>query len=405
MIGRRLSDRGGLSPVVVRELRAALPAVAERTVDAVTTEVAEYSRAVFGTEMGGTIQRAVELALATFLGIATKEGGDAVAPLGPALEVAYSLGRGEARSGRTMEALLAAYRVGARAAWEEISALLVDRGVDAGTVARFAQQVFSYIDELSGASAAGHRDELATSGRVREQLLERLATGMLAGEPREQLMTRAERAAWPIPETITAVVLRSAHVAHVVQLLDAHTLRLAGDVAPGLPSDDLTVLLVPDAHRSRAALLGILAGRSAIVGPTRTWSEADVSYRRVLRAIETLPAADEPIDTEAHLVALLLSADKEALRDVRARALMPLDDARPAVAERLTETLRSWLLHQGRRDDVAAELNIHAQTVRYRMTQVREIFGDRLTDPASALELIVALALPEGGAVPTSPDA
>ena len=67
---------------------------------------------------------------------------------------------------------------------------------------------------------------------------------------------------------------------------------------------------------------------------------------------------------------------------------------RPSVADRLAETLRSWLLHQGQRDAVAAELFIHAQTVRYRMTQIRELFGDRLNDPRAILELVVALSVP-----------
>jgi DNA-binding PucR family transcriptional regulator len=102
----------------------------------------------------------------------------------------------------------------------------------------------------------------------------------------------------------------------------------------------------------------------------------------------------EPLDTEVHLVALVLGADTDALHDLRARALAPLSELRPATAKRLAETLRSWLLNQGRRDDVAADLHVHAQTVRYRMTQVRELFGDRLTDPVATTELIVALAAP-----------
>ena len=58
-------------------------------------------------------------------------------------------------------------------------------------------------------------------------------------------------------------------------------------------------------------------------------------------------------------------------------------DLRPSTAEKLTETLRSWLLHQGRRDAVAAELFVHPQTVRYRVGQLRELYGDRLEDPPS----------------------
>jgi DNA-binding PucR family transcriptional regulator len=74
--------------------------------------------------------------------------------------------------------------------------------------------------------------------------------------------------------------------------------------------------------------------------------------------------------------------------------LAPLDAVRPATAERLAQTLRSWLLHQGRRDDVAADLFVHAQTVRYRMGQIRELFGDRLDDPRAVLELVIALSDP-----------
>jgi DNA-binding PucR family transcriptional regulator len=52
------------------------------------------------------------------------------------------------------------------------------------------------------------------------------------------------------------------------------------------------------------------------------------------------------------------------------------------------------LLHQGRRNAVAADLVVHPQTVRYRLNQLRERYGSRLDDPAEVLELTVALALP-----------
>ena len=109
------------------------------------------------------------------------------------------------------------------------------------------------------------------------------------------------------------------------------------------------------------------------------------------------PVTDEddktaaPVDTEDHLVDVVLGADPDALADLRARVLAPLSELRPATAQRLGETLRSWLLHQGRRDDVAADLHVHAQTVRYRMGQLRDLYGDRLDDPQVVLELLLAL--------------
>src|SRR4051812_36601602 len=136
---------------VVEALRAQLPEVARHTVGAVTAEVPEYAGA-FAGEMGATIQEAVQMALAGFLRLAAQPGDSA--PLGPARDGAYALGRGEARGGRTADALLTAYRVGARVAWREMSATAVDRGLPAATGGQFAGLVFAFIDQLSSPSPA-----------------------------------------------------------------------------------------------------------------------------------------------------------------------------------------------------------------------------------------------------------
>lgn len=362
---------------VAEALKAMLPEVAEKTVVGVTEEVPEYSGA-FSGEMGATIQGAVRMALAAFLRLATRPGDSAA--LGPAREGAYALGRGEARSGRTVDALLAAYRVGARVAWREMSAAAVDHGLPATTIAQFAELVFAYIDDLSAASVAGHTDELATSGRVRQQYRERLGLALLSDAPAEELHRRAERAEWTPPARLTVVLVPSAHTREVLALLDPRAVSVPGDLV-GL--EDTDVVLAPD---SRTSLVRRLRKAAAVVGPTRPWESASASFRRAVRALAL--GVD---DSEAHLTSLVLSADPEALADLRIQALAPLSALRPATAERLAETLRSWLLHQGRREDVAADLHVHAQTVRYRMTQIRELYGDRLTDPAAVLQLVVAL--------------
>jgi DNA-binding PucR family transcriptional regulator len=100
--------------------------------------------------------------------------------------------------------------------------------------------------------------------------------------------------------------------------------------------------------------------------------------------------------TDDVLPELILGADPGALADLRAQALAPLADLPPGTAARLAETLRSWLLNRGRRDEVAAELFVHPQTVRYRMGQVRALFGEALDDPRGVLALTIALAAPGG---------
>jgi hypothetical protein len=393
------SEQTAIPAAVAEGMRAELPSVAERTVAEIIVEVPSYADA-FSGDMGRVIVNAVEVALGGFLELATAStGADASTPIRPALQGAYELGRGEARSGRSIDALLAAYRVGARVAWRHMSASAVAAGLTAEQLARFAELVFAYIDQLSASSVAGHSDELATSGRVRQRYLERLADLLLTGAPLPDLVAAAERADWPPPRTLTAVILPEGRVRGALVSLDGRTLRSGADV-PGLDAGtDLLVLLVPDAEgRSRPALIRTLDGRDAVVGPARPWAEAQASYARACRALHLGLTADgsEPLDTERRLADLVLRADAEALADLRASVLAPLEDLSAGAREKLVETLRSWLLHHGRRDQVAAELFVHPQTVRYRMGQLRELYGKRLEDPRTVLELTVALGVPTG---------
>ncbi|QDH11191.1 PucR family transcriptional regulator [Nocardioides dongxiaopingii] len=384
---RRTADHGLLlPPEVVSGIRADLPRVADDVVAAIIEEVPGYTDAFSGS-MGETIASAVQIALGGFLSLASgRRGSDPRTPAAPAVEGAYQLGRGEARSGRSTDALLAAYRIGARVSWQQMASGAVRAGLDADTLASFAALVFAYIDELSAASVAGHTDELATTGRVRQRHLERLAQHLVGDSTPEQVVAAAERADWPQPTTLTAVILPDSQVRPALASLPAAT--LVAVEAPGL--DGVVLLLVPDSHdRSRGVLLRTLRGRGAVVGPARPWLEVRTSYRRALRA----RALGLPDDTERHLPTLVLTADADALADLRARALAPLAELRPATAEKLTETLRAWLLHQGRRDDTAAALFVHPQTVRYRMTQLREAFGEGLEDPDTVLALTLALGV------------
>ena len=378
-----------LSAEAVAPLKQALPGVATQTVEAITAGVPAYAKA-FAGELGPRIEMAVRAALSSFLTLVSRSAGaSAGLPLAPALEAAYALGRGEARNGRSLDALLAAYRVGARVAWRELAAISVQAGQDSGMLAHFAELVFAYIDELSAASVAGHADESAISGRTRRRHLEWLAQVLLAGEPAHVITAAADRAEWLAPQTLTAVLVPENAARPVLDLLDARTLQVA-DAGP----EGASVLLVPDAQGpSRSHLMRLLAGRGAVVGPARPWLQARDSLERAVRTSRFAPStAGAVVDTDDHLIRLILTADPQALADLRAQVLAPLAGERDSTAAKLEETLRGWLLHHGRRDDVAAALFVHPQTVRYRMTRLRELYGDRLRDPHWLLLLTVALA-------------
>jgi hypothetical protein len=401
------TDEPLFAPEIVATLRAQLPATADLALTAVIDEVPEYARTLDDT-IARAIAQAIAAALDAFLLLLAPDPQDPdAAPLDAARRGAYELGRGEALSDRTADALLAAYRVGARVSWREMSATAVEQGTPAPVVARFAELVFAYIDELSAASVAGHADQVAASGRRQQQRRDLLGRTLLAGAPTATLVELADQAGWPLPDTLTAVLLPAARVHDTLPHLEATTLHVPADAAgvdaaalgsqAGGDADDglaaTSVLLVADAVRTRAYLRRVLEGRGAVIGPARPWTRVGGSLEVAVRARRLLGhTGGEVLDATDHRAALVVCADQASLQDLRDEVLAPLEGLSPNAADRLSETLRAWLLHLGRRSEVAEALHVHPQTVRYRMNQVRDLYGDRLDDPEVVEALIIALS-------------
>jgi DNA-binding PucR family transcriptional regulator len=84
-------------------------------------------------------------------------------------------------------------------------------------------------------------------------------------------------------------------------------------------------------------------------------------------------------------------SDEELAGALRAAQLGPLQRLRPAQQDRLAETLLGWLQHGCNANEVAQQVHVHPQTVRYRLRQVEDLFGDQLRDPDRRFELEIAL--------------
>ncbi len=348
----------------VRDVRSQIPHVAEVTVATVAAEVPAYAPAT-QDPFRAELESGVRMAFEGFAGLLTE--GDGLA-LDRIRRGAVALGRTEARRRRGIGALLTAYQVGTGVHWQEVSQVALQHRLGAVTMTELAGLIFAFNEQLSAASVEGYATETSTRERNRELLAEAL----LAGVPSEGMMTRA---GWTAPETVTCVL---------VEPRDAATVLGAYPDSLQTPVDDLVAVLVPEA--GRAVLVHAIAGLDAVAGPTVPWQRASASFERAAALAKVVAA--RPLDTEAHLVDLVLTG--EPLADLRQQVLEPLQD-RPA----LIETLRAWLLNVGRRDAVAAQLFVHPQTVRYRMGQIREAYGDRLNDPEEVLRLVVALGRPD----------
>ncbi len=374
-----------LPPGLGDRVRPHLPEVVEELVRTIPAEVPSYARPLEG-RFGQGVRMGVQVALGRFLDL---PGTDSPALSGQDRDVYLALGRGELLQGRSLEALLAAYRVGARVAFRRFAQLA--SLLDAELLMPLAESVFAYIDELSAVSAEGYATEQSRgageSDRRRAELMALLMAGT-ADAP--ALAAAATAVGWPVPEEVVAVVLADERVGLSTRLgPDALVAAFGGDV----------VALVPVRPQWREGLRTALAGWSAAVGAPRPLPLA-LSSLRIAQQAGALVAAGvttaDPVLADEHLADLVVHRDPELVAVLAARRLAPLLAVRSTTRDRLAETLLAWLQHRGERQHVAAALHVHPQTVGYRLGQLRELFGEVLEDPQGRFELELALRAEAG---------
>ena len=140
----------GLPPSLAVALRPALPELSDAIIAAIGEEVPAYARPIEGP-FGRALRVGVRTALARFVdGIEDPSSEDR-----EARRLYVELGRAEFRGGRSLDALLSAYRLGARMAWERFVAAGEAAGHEPATLYLLASAIFSYIDGISADSVAG----------------------------------------------------------------------------------------------------------------------------------------------------------------------------------------------------------------------------------------------------------
>lgn len=296
-------------------------------------------------------------------------------------------GRAQYRAGRTLEEMLGFYQLSALTLWRRGADLGLRRGLPATATAALAEAIMRFVHELSVAAVGGYTEERAAGDRERLARRAQLFELLLGREPAapDHVARVAEAAEWPLPARVVALAL---------------------EAEPSLPwSRALTgtvdgvgcVLLAADDELEWH--VGRLAGEAAAGGPIGRgepvdWRAARASFEHAAAALRLARASGMHgvVSAGDHAAGLLLAADPGLARLLVERRLGPLlaipDEAR---RERLTETLAAWLAHPDRPQAIADRLHLHVQSVRYRIGQLRETFGDALDDPDARFELAVAL--------------
>ena len=368
-----------------------LPQIAREISRRVQTDIPEYRWASEGGHTR-TIRESTEKALLTFVTQIFRTG-----ELNAESEEFFrELGRAEASDGRSLEALLAAFRLGSLIAWRRIVAAAERNPLPSEVVGRLAELVFSFADRLAQLAADGFADGRAEDvdghGRLRTRLVR-----MILNQPAtsaESIVELAGRIGWPVPERVVVVELAGTGAS-------ADPCAAFGPQALADPEQASPLVLLPAPVNPDALARAVAAaGERAVVGCTVSLADAPKSLRWArlggrLRDDAVLPDRDVVL-CDDHAPILLLHAEPGIGEMLVGRRLEPLAELPLARRLKFARLLAAWLEYGGSQAELAQTMQAHRQTVHYRIGRLQAMFGAQLADRDARLEILLALrwALP-----------
>ncbi|MEU8118613.1 helix-turn-helix domain-containing protein [Spirillospora sp. NPDC049024] len=371
---------------IAGDLREHVPDIAAEAVCRIERRLPEFFRP-HDHRYAKAVQVCVERAIDHFLELMA----DPAAPSAEVAEFWRQVGVGEASEGRTLDSWQAATRIGTGLGVERLAerAERVGHRMSPATIAAIANAALDYVNQVAAIVAEGHADAAARAAGARQEHRRHLLDLLLNGASSAELKEAAREADWAPPRTLAVVALRENGP-------DARHPALPPDVLPGLHLGE-PCLVVPDPEgpgRTRM-LERQLHGWTAAIGPAVGVDEVGTSLRLARETLELacqgLISGASPIPAERHMPILVMMRERALVEKVIARRLAPLLRARPAQRYRLAETLLACLEHGFNATEVAGHLHLHPQTVRYRLRQLDDLFGDAVEASSDRLELHMAL--------------
>ncbi|MFG2404542.1 helix-turn-helix domain-containing protein [Streptomyces brevispora] len=358
-------------------MRPELPSLIKEIGVEVTRAYPEYARLLSGPN-GHAIRVGVEQSLSSFVDLVAEPSTSTSLRD----DMCRRFGRFEAYEGRTMETLQGAYRLGARVALRRAKKVGRSYNFSPTLMLSFADALFTYIDELESLSREGFLEVQSQSGEQGEAIRRRLLHLILAGRPvpRSAIAELCEQTGWALPAEVTLVAVRAPAGLDRVSA-DRDVLADLSDPQPHLlipgPLDDARRSMLDQSLLDTRAAIGLTVP-IALASDSIRWA------RRILELVDAGVIDDAPfILCEDHLITLWLLSDPVLVDQLAQRELAPIAGISATRRERLVETLRIWLDTRGTAAHMGELLDVHPQTVRYRMRNLESIFGEQLIDPES----------------------
>jgi PucR C-terminal helix-turn-helix domain len=377
---RRQPPGPDLAADIVEVLCPEVPLLAEEIVSEVRRTVPEFDH-LWYSRSHTEFQPVVEQMLWRFV--------DRVADPPGLYERGIESGR-RTDQGGAVPALQNAFCVGARVAWRRVAEVGRRAGWPAETMALLADEMFAFAEEIAESSARPREAPFDRLGDLRRRLLEAvLTTGPAV--PRAALADLARKAQWRLPVRVACVA-----VAGRRSEAGRMTPPVGADVLMDLQRPDPCLLVPdPDAPGRQEMLARALRDTPFAIGISVPLADAALSLRLAVQALALVKRGvidcDRYVRCRDVLSTVLLFQNEDVVGAMAQRRYAPLAALRPLQRLRLSETLLSWLMAGGQIPETAAHMRVHAQTVRYRLRQLRELFGEEMDDPDWRFEMEIIL--------------
>jgi PucR C-terminal helix-turn-helix domain/GGDEF-like domain len=317
----------------------------------------------------------------------------------PGLGPPRATGRRRAEQGAPLPAILHSYRVAGTFIWATIVDEWLAEDSGAAELLPAASELWSIMDELSGAVTDAYRDSLTERARSDAQTRNAMLDVLLRGDFGDGSRLWDSAATLRLPHHGTFVVV-AAHapspgmesIPHAEDALRARSIqsawRVERDAHVGI------VVLTPrnGVDRLCAHLTELSRGPVGLSEQYASLDQTPAALRQARLACATAtPASHEVIRYEQVPIAVLLAGAPDAATSVAQAILGPVLALPAAECDVLLGTLRTWYAEDGAAAAAAAKLHVHRNTVRYRLRRIEEVTGRSLSRPTGVAELHLAL--------------
>lgn len=264
---------------------------------------------------------------------------------------------------------------------------------------------------VAAMAVAQERAVVSREQRHRTLLLMELVSGRPLD--RAEMARRADAMGWNFEGPRVAVLVEIADATGSIRVADQvaeeRLVRIAHEVAGqhaiiwALPTG-LAMLAVPGrsltglCHALRDRLGKARAGLRVMVAFGRPYADLSDFHHSYHEAVEALALGREVYGSdfvlghdEIGVYRLLYQIPPEELRRYVAEALEPLMDYDNRRNGRLLETLECYFRHDRNRVTTAADMNVHYNTLRYRLERIERLIGGIDRHPMSRLQLEMAV--------------